>query len=94
MRHDFQTSGESGERVSRKVERLAILADSRATNLVDQKMMYISISPAKVSAAVYTDDRAKLVSGIMERAGARQVALGSDSTATRQRQKTGAVGLG
>jgi ATP-dependent exoDNAse (exonuclease V) alpha subunit len=39
-----------------------IHADSRATNLVDQKMMYVGISRAKTSAAVYTDDRAKLVS--------------------------------
>jgi ATP-dependent exoDNAse (exonuclease V) alpha subunit len=52
-----------------------IHADSRATNLVDQKMMYVGISRAKVSAAVYTDDRIKLVSGIMERAGEKQVAM-------------------
>jgi ATP-dependent exoDNAse (exonuclease V) alpha subunit len=59
-----------------------IHADSRATNLVDQKMMYVGISRAKTSAAVYTDDRAKLVSGIMERAGAKQVALGNRVSAT------------
>jgi hypothetical protein len=46
-----------------------IHADSRGTNPARQKMMYVGISRAKVSAAVYTDDRAKLVSAIMERWG-------------------------
>ena len=73
MQYNFQTSEESGERVGRTVERLAILADSRATNLVDQKMTCVSISRAKASAAVCTDDRVKPVSGIMERAGEKQM---------------------
>jgi hypothetical protein len=46
-----------------------IHADSRATNLVDQKMTYVGISRGKTSVVVYTDDRAKLVPGIMEGAG-------------------------
>ncbi len=71
-----------------------IHADSRATNLVDQKMMYVGISRAKVSAAVYTDDRAKLISGIMERAGEMQVALATGATAMRAAAKAIGAGLG
>jgi ATP-dependent exoDNAse (exonuclease V) alpha subunit len=76
-----------------------IHADSRAANLVDQKMMYVGISRAKVSAAVYTDDRAKLVSGIMERVGEKRVALGSrvsDNVAAvvRAASKSAGAGLG
>lgn len=52
-------------------ERVLIHADSRATNLVDQKMLYVAVSRAKASAAVYTDDCAKLASVIRERAGER-----------------------
>jgi hypothetical protein len=42
--------------------------------------MYVGISLAKMLATVYTDDRAKLVSGIMERAGEKQLALGNAAT--------------
>jgi predicted transcriptional regulator len=45
-------------------------------------MRYVGISRAKTSAAVYTDDRAKLVSGIIERAGEKQMALGNQMGAT------------
>jgi hypothetical protein len=48
----------------RTAERVMIHADSSATNLVDQKMMYFGISRKKTSAAVYTDDRAKPIAGI------------------------------
>jgi hypothetical protein len=48
----------------RTAERVIIHADSSATNLVDQKMMYFGISRTKTSAAVYTDDRAKPIAGI------------------------------
>jgi conjugative relaxase-like TrwC/TraI family protein len=52
-----------------------IHADSRATNLVDQKSFYVGVSRAKVSVAIYTNDRAKLVSAISERAGVTQTAI-------------------
>jgi hypothetical protein len=76
-----------------------IHADSRGTNPARQKMMYVGISRAKVSAAVYTDDRAKLVSAIMERAGEKQVALGNRMSATvaavtRSVSKSAGAGLG
>jgi ATP-dependent exoDNAse (exonuclease V) alpha subunit len=70
-----------------------IHADSRATNLVDQKMMYVGISRAKTSAAVYTDDRAKLVSGIMERAGEKQMAIPAAAIPLQQAMKAIGAGL-
>jgi hypothetical protein len=62
-------------------------------------MMYVGISRTKISAAVYTDDRAKLVSDIMERAGETQVALGNRMSATvaavvRAASKSAGAGLG
>jgi len=56
-----------------------IHADSKATNLVDQKMLYVAISRAKTSASVYTNDQGKLISAIKERAGEKQMALGGAS---------------
>lgn len=53
----------------RTADHVIIHADSRATNLVDQKSFYVGISRAKQSATVFTNDRAKLVSAINERAG-------------------------
>jgi conjugative relaxase-like TrwC/TraI family protein len=80
LRHGYVQTAHAAQ--GRTAERVMIHADSRATNLVDQKMMYVGISRAKTSAAVYTDDRAKLVSGIMERAVEKQVALGNPMSAT------------
>lgn len=80
LRHGYVQTAHAAQ--GRTAQRVMIHADSRATNLVDQKMMYVGISRAKVSAAVYTDDRAKLVSGIMERAGEEQMALGSTAAIT------------
>jgi hypothetical protein len=57
-----------------------IHAGSRATNLVDQKMMHDGISQAKAPTVVYTYDWAKLVSRIMEPAGEKQLAMGSGAT--------------
>jgi conjugative relaxase-like TrwC/TraI family protein len=80
LRHGYVQTAHAAQ--GRSAERVMIHADSRASNLVDQKMIYVGISRAKVSAAVYTDDRTKLVSGIMERAGEKQVALGNRMSAT------------
>jgi conjugative relaxase-like TrwC/TraI family protein len=73
LRHGYVQTAHAAQ--GRTGERVMIHVDSRATNLVDQKMMYVGISRAKVSAAVYTDDRAKLVSAINERAGLAQTAI-------------------
>lgn len=59
----------------RTADHVIIHADSKATNLVDQKSFYVSISRAKESATIVTDNRAKLVSAINERAGAVQTAI-------------------
>ena len=58
----------------RTADHVIIHADSHATNLVDQKSFYVGVSRAKESVAVYTNDRAKLVSAISERAGVTQTA--------------------
>ncbi len=78
LRHAYVQTAHAAQ--GRTADRVMIHADSRATNLVDQKMFYVAVSRAKLSAAVYTDDSAKLVSGIKERAGERQVALEVKST--------------
>ncbi len=59
----------------RTCDHVIIHADSRATNLVDQKSFYVGISRARQSATVVTNDRAKLVAAIRERAGTVQTAL-------------------
>lgn len=59
----------------RTADHVIIHADSRAANLVDQKSFYVGISRAKQSATVFTNDRAKLVSAINERAGIVQTAI-------------------
>jgi conjugative relaxase-like TrwC/TraI family protein len=59
----------------RTADHVIIHADSRATNLVDQKSFYVGVSRAKTSLAIYTNDRAKLVSAINERVGVTQTAI-------------------
>ena len=59
----------------RTADHVIIHADSRATNLVDQKSFYVGISRAKDSVTVFTNDRAKLVSAISERAAQVQSAI-------------------
>lgn len=56
-------------------ERVLIHADSRSTNLVDQKLIYVALSRATGEAVVVTDDRERLVHALQERAGERQTAL-------------------
>jgi ATP-dependent exoDNAse (exonuclease V) alpha subunit len=59
----------------RTADHVIIHADSRATNLVDQKSFYVGISRAKASATIFTNDRGKLISAINERAGQVQTAI-------------------
>ncbi|HWW55397.1 MAG TPA: MobF family relaxase [Sphingopyxis sp.] len=59
----------------RTADHVIIHADSKATNLVDQKSFYVGISRAKQSATIFTNDRVKLVSAITERAGTVQTAI-------------------
>ena len=59
----------------RTADHVIIHADSKATNLVDQKSFYVGVSRAKGSATIFTNDREKLVSAISERAGLVQTAI-------------------
>jgi ATP-dependent exoDNAse (exonuclease V) alpha subunit len=89
LRHGYAQTAHAAQ--GRTAERVMVHADSRATNLVDQKMMYVAVSRAKASAAVYTDDRGKLVSALHERAGERQVAI---ADASRQAGMAQGAGMG
>jgi ATP-dependent exoDNAse (exonuclease V) alpha subunit len=71
-----------------------IQADSRATNLVDQKIIYVAISRAKTSTAICTDDRASLVTAINERAGLTQTAIGDARLTSAKASKGLGAGLG
>ncbi len=78
----------------RTADHVIIHADSRATNLVDQKSFYVSVSRAKASVAIYTNDRAKLVSAISERAGVTQTALAQSMGPVPKAAKVIGAGLG
>lgn len=79
----------------RTADHVIIHADSRATNLVDQKSFYVGISRAKQSATIFTNDRGKLVSAINERAGTVQTAIAQAAIPQPQpvAAKTSASGL-
>lgn len=73
MRHAFvETAFAAQGRTSRHV---LIHADSKASNLIDQKSFYVALSRAKEGALVVTNGRAKLVSALQERAGVAQTAV-------------------
>ena len=78
----------------RTADHVIIHADSRATNLVDQKSFYVSVSRARESVAIYTNDRAKLVSAINERAGLAQTATSDAAMAAPAAGKNLGTGLG
>jgi conjugative relaxase-like TrwC/TraI family protein len=77
----------------RTANHVIVHADSRATNLVDQKSFYVGISRAKQSATIVTNDRAKLVSAIKERAGMVQTAIAQAAIPAPAAAKTSASGL-
>jgi len=78
----------------RTVDHVIIHADSKATNLVDQKSFYVGISRAKESATIFTNDRGKLVSAINERAGQVQTAIAQAAMPTPAADKAIWAGLG
>ena len=78
----------------RTADHVIIHADSRAKNLIDQKSFYVGVSRAKTSVAVYTNDRAKLVSAISERAGATQTAIAQSMVLVPKAAKAMGAGLG
>ena len=77
----------------RTADHVIIHADSSATHLIDQKSFYVSVSRAKETVAVYTNDRAKLVSAISERAGQVQTAIGQAAMSVPTASKAMESGL-
>jgi ATP-dependent exoDNAse (exonuclease V) alpha subunit len=92
LRHGYVQTAHAAQ--GRTAERVMIHADSRATNLVDQKMLYVAVSRAKTSAAIYTDDRVRLVSAINERAGVAQTAISDAAFSSAKAGKSLGAGLG
>lgn len=78
----------------RTATHVMIHADSKATNLVDQKSFYVGISRAKESATIFTNDRGRLVSAINERAGQVQTAIAQAAMPTPAADKAAGTGLG
>lgn len=78
----------------RTADHVMIHADSKATNLVDQKSFYVGISRAKESATIFTNDRGKLVSAINERAGQVQTAIAQAVLPTPAADKAAGAGIG
>ena len=91
IRHAYVETAFSAQ--GRTTDHVLIHADSKATNLVDQRMLYVAVSRARSSAAIYTDDRARLVAGIEERAGLAQSATGQASPKQISAKASG-IGLG
>ncbi len=77
----------------RTADHVIIHADSKAANLVDQKSFYVSVSRARESVAIYTNDRGRLVAAINERAGLAQTAMDT-SQAEIDSSKRASAGLG
>jgi conjugative relaxase-like TrwC/TraI family protein len=78
----------------RTADHVMIHADSKATNLVDQKSFYVGISRAKESVAIYTNDRGKLVSAINKRAGQEQTAIAHAAMPGPSASKGASAGIG
>jgi len=78
----------------RTADHVMIHADSKGTNLVDQRSFYVGISRAKESATIFTNDRGKLVSAINERAGQVQTAVAQAVMPTPVAGKAMGAGLG
>lgn len=73
LRHAYVQTAHAAQ--GQTAERVLIHADSRSTNLVDQKMLYVALSRARAEAIVVTDDKERLVSVLHERAGEKQTAM-------------------
>jgi ATP-dependent exoDNAse (exonuclease V) alpha subunit len=89
VRHAYVQTAHAAQ--GQTAERVLIHADSRSTNLVDQKMLYVALSRAKAEAVVVTDDKDRLVRAIYERAGERQTAM---TASTPEAGKSKALGAG
>jgi len=91
LRHAYVQTAHAAQ--GQTAERVLIHADSRSTNLVDQKMLYVALSRARAEAVVVTDDKDRLVRAIYERAGEKQTAM-TVSAPEAGKSKTMGAGLG
>jgi ATP-dependent exoDNAse (exonuclease V) alpha subunit len=91
IRHAYVQTAHAAQ--GQTADRVLIHADSHSTNLVDQKMLYVSLSRAKSEAVIVTDDRDRLVAAIYERAGEKQTAL-ETSTLSAGKDKAMGASLG
>lgn len=91
LRHAYVQTTHAAQ--GQTAERVLIHADSRSTNLVDQKMLYVALSRARAEAIVVTDDKDRLVRAIYERAGEKQTAVAA-SVPDADKAKAMAAGLG
>lgn len=91
LRHAYVQTAHAAQ--GQTAERVLIHADSRSANLVDQKMLYVALSRAKSEAIVVTDDKARLIRVIHERAGEKQTALEVSAPEASKAKSLGA-GLG
>lgn len=91
LRHAYVQTAYAAQ--GQTAERVLIHADSRSTNLVDQKMLYVALSRAKGEAVVVTDDRERLARAITERAGEKQTAMAA-SVPEPSKSKAMRAGLG
>lgn len=78
LRHGWVQTAHSAQ--GQTSERVLVHSDSRSTNLVDQKLLYVALSRATGEAVVVTDNRERLVHVLHERAGERQTALALSNT--------------
>lgn len=91
LRHAYVQTAHAAQ--GQTTSRVLIHADSRSTNLVDQKMLYVALSRAKTQAVIVTDHKAKLIRAIYERAGEKQMAM-APSTPDASKSKAMGAGLG
>jgi ATP-dependent exoDNAse (exonuclease V) alpha subunit len=89
LRHAYVQTAHAAQ--GQTAERVLIHADSRSTNLVDQKMLFVALSRAKWEAVIVTDDRDRLVRALTERAGEKQTAM---AAAAPEAGKSRAMGAG
>jgi conjugative relaxase-like TrwC/TraI family protein len=91
LRHAYVQTAHAAQ--GQTADRVLIHADSRSANLVDQKMLYVALSRAKSEAIVVTDDKARLIRAIHERAGEKQTAMEVSAPEAAKSKSLGA-GLG
>jgi plastocyanin len=89
LRHAYVQTAHAAQ--GQTADCVLIHADSRSANLVDQKMLYVALSRAKSEAIVITDDKARLIRAIHERAGEKQTAM---EVSAPEATKTKSLGAG